>query len=391
MPEYPAFFIELFQMFIQRILDLSELLQRKSHFLLGPRQTGKSMLIRKTLGNAKVYNLLEHETFASLSRQPSLLRQELTKHQGPVVIDEIQKLPNLLDEVQILIEERGLHFLLTGSSARKLRRGGVNLLGGRARSKRLHPLTFKELGTDFDLMKALNRGLLPSIYLSDEPEADLKAYCGEYLKEEIAAEGLTRNIPAFSRFLEVAALSNGQVINYQNISSDAEVARSTVQDYYSILRDTLIAEELEPWQKTRKRKAIAKSKYYFFDCGVVNSLQSTGLITSKSKAFGDAFETFIFHELASYRDYLSNGSLKFWRSVSHEEVDFILDDKVAIEVKGKERVGAHDLSGIKKLKEENLLKHYLVVSNERSARIVDDIEILPWRIFLERLWDGDFN
>lgn len=200
-------------MLISRFLNLPQILEKKSYFLLGPRQTGKTSLIRETMTDCRVYNLLEFETFLRLNQDPSRLRSELKGYKGIVVIDEIQKMPVLLDQVQILIEEQKLHFLLTASSARKLRRSGVNLLGGRARTLRMHALTSMELGEHFDLMRAINFGTLPAIYFSEEPKADLQAYAGEYLKEEIAAEGLTRNVPAFSRFLQVAALSNGQIIN----------------------------------------------------------------------------------------------------------------------------------------------------------------------------------
>jgi predicted AAA+ superfamily ATPase len=207
--------------------------------------------------------LLEFDTFFRLNQNPGRLREELKGYQGIVVIDEIQKLPILLGEVQIMIEDQKLHFLLTGSSARKLKRSGVNLLGGRARTVRMHPLTTSELADKFDLMHALNFGTLPAIYFSEDPALDLKAYAGQYLKEEIAAEGLTRNVPAFSRFLETAALCNGQIINYQAISSDAAVPRTTVQEYFSILKDTLIAEDVESWRKPGSERLLRPANFIF--------------------------------------------------------------------------------------------------------------------------------
>lgn len=377
-------------MLISRFLNLPHLLEKKSYFLLGPRQTGKTSLIRETLSDCRIYNLLEFETFLRLNQDPSRLRSELKGYRGTVVIDEIQKMPGLLDEVQILIEEQKINFLLTGSSARKLRRSGVNLLGGRARTVRMHALSSVELGTHFDLMRAVNFGTLPAIYFSDDPKADLQAYAGEYLKEEIAAEGLTRNVPAFSRFLEVAALSNGKIINYQAISSDSAVPRTTVQEYFSILKDTLIAEEVEPWRKTKKRKAIATSKFYFFDVGVANHLQHSGKIEQKSKLFGDAFESFMFQELACYRDYISKGTLNYWRSEDQYEVDFILDEKIAIEVKGKARLSKDDFKGIRAIQDEKLMKYHFIVSLEPTAREIDGIQILPWQQFLTDLWAGKF-
>lgn len=375
-------------MIINRFVDLKALLDKKSYFLLGPRQTGKTSLIRHALSHCRIYNLLESDTFLRLAQDPGCLRSDLLGYAGVVVIDEIQKLPILLDEVQLLIEEARLHFLLTGSSARKLRRGGVNLLGGRARTIHMHALTMQELGAQFDLMRAINFGMLPSIYFSDDPREDLRAYTGGYLKEEIAAEGLTRNVPAFSRFLEVAALCNGQMINYQTVSSDAAVPRTTVQEYFSILKDTLIAEEVPSWRKTKKRKALSKSKFYFFDVGVVNQLQRVTGIQAKSKAFGDAFENLIFQELAAYRDYVSKGTLHYWRSESGYEVDFILDEKIAIEVKGKTRLSAEDFKGLKAIQEEQLMKRHVVVCCEAQSRMIDGIDVLPWRDFVNELWNG---
>lgn len=376
-------------MLIKRYLRLPELLAKKSHFLLGPRQTGKTSLIRESLPQCPNYNLLDFDTFLRLNQNPSRLREELKGYRGIVVIDEIQKLPVLLDEVQILIEEQKIHFLLTGSSARKLRRSGVNLLGGRARTVRMHPLSSGELGDQFDLMRAINFGTLPSIYFSEDPALDLRAYAGEYLKEEIAAEGLTRNVPAFSRFLETAALCNGQIINYQSISSDAAVPRTTVQEYFSILKDTLIAEDLESWRKTKKRKAVATSKFYFFDVGVVNHLQHAGRIEKKSKLFGDALESFVFQEIAAYRDYVSHGVIHYWRSEDHYEVDFILDESIAIEVKGTSRLSKEDFKGMRALQAEKAMKSHIIVCLEPSPREVDGIKIMPIDDFLRTLWRGE--
>jgi len=233
---------------VNRVLNLPALLAKKSHFLLGPRQTGKTFLIQHALKNIRVYDLLDHAIYLALSQNPGRIAQELTPKDQIVVIDEIQRLPELLNEVHRLIESRGLRFLLTGSSARKLRRGGVNLLGGRARTKYLHPLTYKELGDRFDLRRATERGLLPSIYFSDDPRADLQSYAGSYLQQEIVAEGATRNVPAFSRFLKVAAFCNGTIVNFTNVANDAQVKRTTVYEYFEILKDTLILHELPPWK-----------------------------------------------------------------------------------------------------------------------------------------------
>jgi len=246
--------------YVERVLNLSSLLQKKSHFLFGPRQTGKTSLIRHSLKGVKTYDLLDNSLYLSLSQDPGRIAQKISPRDKIVVVDEIQRLPVLLNEVHRLIEERGLRFLLTGSSARKLRRGRVNLLGGRARTKYMHPLTYRELGNQFNLFKAVERGLLPSIYLSDDPGADLQSYTGSYLQQEIIAEGVTRNVPAFSRFLKVAALCNGTVVNFTNVSNDAQVPRTTVYEYFQILKDTLLLYELPAWRKSRKRKPLTSSK-----------------------------------------------------------------------------------------------------------------------------------
>jgi predicted AAA+ superfamily ATPase len=376
--------------FVPRALDLAQLAARKSLFLFGPRQTGKTALVRHALPEARVYDLLDADVFVTLSRRPAQLGEELGPSDRLVVLDEIQKLPVLLDEVHRLMEQRRIRFVLTGSSARKLRRGGVNLLGGRAPSRTLHPFTYRELGSAFDLTRALDRGLLPAIYFSDDPREDLRAYVGTYLKEEIAAEALTRSVPAFSRFLEVAALSHGTMLNFTTVASDAQVPASTVREYFHILEDTLLARTVPAWTKSRTRKAISTAKHYFFDVGVVRHLQNRSGLARRSPEFGEAFESFIFHELSTFIDYTEPMPLAYWRSTSNFEVDFVLADTTAIEVKAKEPVGERDLRGLRALKEEALLKHYVVVSLEPRARTADGIRILPWPQFLDRLWAGEF-
>ena len=370
---------------IKRKLDLTKDLTKKSIFLFGPRQTGKSWLIRHTLNQYKTYNLLESETFLKLSHSPQRIREECNVQDQVIIIDEIQRLPLLLNEVHLMIEELGMHFLLTGSSARKLRRGGTNLLGGRAHLRHLHPFSYCELQERFDLNRVINYGLLPAIYLSETPEADLKSYIGLYLKEEIAAEGLTRNIPAFSRFLEIAALCNGTMINYTKIANDAQVARSTIQEYFRILKDTLLAYELPSWNQSQKRKPISTSKYYLFDSGVVRALQNRNTIQTGTTEFGIAFETYIFHELRTFADYQQINDLYYWHSTSGYEVDFILGN-TAIEVKGSKNISSQDLKNLKALQEEKKLKNYVLVCLEKEPRIIEQIQILPWRIFLEKLW-----
>lgn len=375
---------------VDRVLNLPALLAKKSHFLLGPRQTGKTFLIQHALKNIRVYDLLDHAIYLALSQNPGRIAQELTPKDRIVVIDEIQRLPELLNEVHRLIESRGVRFLLTGSSARKLRRGGVNLLGGRARTKYLHPLTYKELGDRFDLRRATERGLLPSIYFSDDPRADLQSYAGAYLQQEIVAEGATRNVPAFSRFLKVAAFCNGTIVNFTNVANDAQVKRTTVYEYFEILKDTLILHELPPWKKTKKRKPLASSKYYFFDVGVVSALQGRRFRPGTPE-FGEAVETYLLHELMSYRDYVSDEPLSYWRSTTGFEVDFIIGDHTAVEVKAKENVSAQDLKSLRAFAEEKQLRRYLCVSLEPRARKIDGISVLPLSEFLEALWNEEYT
>lgn len=375
---------------IPRVLDLPKILARKSHFLLGPRQTGKTSLLRAALPEARVYDLLDSAVYLALSLRPDRLGEELGRGDRMVVIDEVQRIPDLLNEVQRLIESRGIRFLLTGSSARKLRGGGMNLLGGRARIQYLHPLTRRELGDRFELSRAIGRGLIPSIYFSDDPKADLEAYAGLYLQQEIAAEGAARSLPAFSRFLKVAALCNGTLLNMTNAANDAQVARTTVHEYFRILEDTLIVHRLPAWGRSEKRKAIATSKYYFFDVGVVGSLQGRPFLPGTPE-FGQGFETWLHQELVAHRDYVSGQPLAYWRSTSGFEVDFILGEHTAVEVKASSNVGPSDLRSLKALSEEKILKRFLCVSLETRRRVVDGITILPYGEFLDELWAGRFS
>jgi predicted AAA+ superfamily ATPase len=374
---------------VPRLLNLEELLRQKSHFLFGPRQTGKTFLARRMLKNARFYDLLDSSTYLALSQNPGRIAEEVSSLDRIVVIDEIQRIPGLLNEVHRLIEERGIRFLLTGSSARKLRRGGVNLLGGRARTRHLHPLTYRELKGGFDLNRVTESGLLPSIYFSDNPGADLKAYAGTYLQQEIVAEGAARNIPAFSRFLGVAAFCNATIVNFTNVANDAQVARTTVYEYFDILKDTLLLHELPAWRQSKKRKPIASSKYYFFDVGILATLQGREF-RPRTPEFGEAFETYLMHELICYRDYVTEEPLSYWRSTSGFEVDFIIGGHTAIEVKAKQNLSPVDLKSLNALSEEKKLKRYLCVSMEPRRRRIGDVIVLPYKEFLEELWGGAY-
>lgn len=378
------------QEYIPRRLDLRSLLAKKSHFLFGPRQTGKTSLVRESLPDARRYDLLDASVYLTLSRNPKRIEQEIDDRNRVIVIDEIQRLPSLLNEVHRLIEEHRVRFLLTGSSARKLRHGGNNLLGGRARVRYLHPLTFSELGAAYDLPRAAERGLVPSIYFSDDPRADLAAYAGLYLQQEIVAEGATRNIPAFSRFLEVAALCNGQIVNFTKVANDAQVARTTVYEYFSIVRDSLLLHELPAWKKSKRRKPISSSKFYFFDIGVVSALVGRPFLPGTPE-FGEAFETLLLHEMIAHRDYVSGEDLRYWRSTSGFEVDFLIGDHTAVEAKASATVASADLKSLRALAEEKSWKRLLCVCLESRRRLVDGVMVLPWKDFLELLWAGELD
>ena len=376
---------------------MSTLLSERSLFLIGPRQTGKSSYVSEQLGYipAVSYNLLDNSLRLRLTADPSYMRQEIDArglHDCVVFIDEIQKCPFLLDEIHLLIEERGIRFLLSGSSARKLRSGGVNLLGGRARSRSMHPFAFPEIaGEDFSLERVFKSGLLPPHYLSSTPDEDLNAYVNIYLVEEIAAEGAARNLPAFARFLQTAATTNTRMLNYTNVANDAQVPRQTISLWYQILLDTMLGYEVPAFTKTVKRKAIGTAKFYFFDTGIVRVLRKLPQVNPGSSDYGEFFEQYIFMELRAWIDYhRPNTDLSYWRSNTGFEVDFILGGRVAIEIKSAEQVQKKHLKGVKALREEQIMTRYVVVCREPRPRLVDDILILPWQDFLEQLWSGAF-
>ncbi len=289
-----------------------------------------------------------------------------------------------------MIESYGITFVLTGSSPRKLKRGSANLLGGRARTRHLFPLVSHEI-PDFDIFRACNFGMIPSIYQSDEPVEDLKSYCGNYLQEEIQAEGLVRRIENFSRFLETAALVNGELVNMESLSSDTGIPSNSLREYFSILEDTLIGSMLKPFKRAVHRKAISKMKFYLFDIGVCNVLAKRGNIQPKSTLFGNAFEHFIYNELRAYLSYYRDDRpLSFWRDRYGNEVDFIVGDEIAIEVKASQMISTKHLKGLRLISEEIPFKHKIVVSLDPTPRLIDDILILPYKEFLSRLWNQAF-
>ncbi len=379
-------------MALDRLLDLSSDLTTRSVFLFGPRQTGKTTLLRRRYPTAPWFSLLQGDVFLRLSANPGRLREELEDAEpnaGPVVIDEIQKLPALLDDVHDLIERRGFRFVLTGSSPVKLRRGGSNLLGGRARVRELMPLVSVEI-PEFDLGRALLYGTIPSIYLSDEPRLDLEAYCGTYLQLEVQAEGLVRGIEPFSRFLRSAARRSGEQIVFERIASEAQVPARTVREFYQVLSDTLLGVMLEPIEPSRaNHRIVSRGKFYFFDVGVAHALAGTTALDDHTAEYGRALEQLIFMEIRAWRSYRRDDRpFGFWRTTDGMEVDFLLGSQTAIEVKATSNATRADARGLSDIAGEAGFSRRILVCREPVRRTVDGIEILPIHTFLDELWSG---
>ena len=373
---------------LERNIDL-KLPKRQSCFLWGPRKVGKSYWIRQHLKNAVLIDLLKTDAFLEYASRPALLRERFENEKTIIVIDEVQKVPALLDEVHWLIENRGAQFLLTGSSARKLRKGHANLLGGRAWRRTMLPLSISEVA-GFNLQEALVSGMLPPHYLSEKPIEDLRAYVADYLKEEVAAEARTQSIPSFSEFLRVAALTSSELLNYTNIARECGIGQRTVRAYFDILEDSFLGFRLPAWTRSKKRRMIMAEKFYFFDVGLAGYLSGRHPQPGNSD-FGKAFEHLILMELRAYQTYRNPElPLCYWRTSSGIEVDFLLGEAdLAIEVKsGKVHEG--DLTGLKALHEDRAVKTRVVVSTETIPRMTQDgIFILPLEVFVKKLWAGE--
>lgn len=376
---------------------------KQSTFLWGARQTGKSSFLKSHFRGAVYYDLLDTHEVVRLTKSPYLLREEIVatpkqKLKQPVIIDEIQKVPELLNEVHWLIENVGVQFILCGSSARKLKTQSTNLLGGRAWQHHFYPLVFPEI-PNFNLLQALQNGLIPNHYLSDSQHIGdhLEAYVDIYLTDEIRNEGLVRNLSGFARFLDVAGLCNGAMINANNIARDCGIDRVTVQGYYQILVDTLLGYFIYPFRKKIKRDIItATPKFYLFDVGIANYLARQTVSALKGIVAGKSFENYILMELVAYISLTRKRvEISYWRTKTGLEVDFILGNaEVAIEVKISEQVHQQDLKGLIAFCEEHPKAQGIVVSQDKRTRqlIVNEqlnITILPWRSFLKRLWKGD--
>lgn len=364
---------------------------QESLFFWGARQTGKSTLLKAMFPDALWFDLLRSDVYRRYLTEPMQFREAVLADSADrlVVVDEIQKVPALLDEIHWLIENKGRRFIMSVSSPRKILRQGANLLGGRAIRYELFPLVSAEI-PGFDLMRALNNGLLPRHYLSERPRKLLEAYIGNYLQDEIVAEARIRNIAAFSQFLRAAAFSNGEMVNYSGIGSDCGVSHNTVREYFQILEDTLIGRFIPSFQKRPKRRVILAPKFYYVDLGLVNILLSRGKIERQTESMGNAFEHFIAQELHAHASYTQEPyQISYWRTTSQLEVDFILGDhEVAVEVKSTDNIQPQHLKGLKAFAEEYPVKKLIVVSTDPVERLVGGVAVLPWQVFLERLWSG---
>lgn len=369
----------------------------QSAFLWGARQTGKSTWLRERFPDSHHIDMLDFDTALELQARPSRLGERLDALPPellarPIVIDEVQKAPGLLDEVHRLIESRRLSFILCGSSARKLRRGGVNLLGGRAWRFEMFPLTWPEV-SDFDLLRALNRGLLPGIYSQASETShrrSLAAYVRDYLMQEVFNEALVRSTDAFARFFEALRFCHGELLNYAAIARDCGVDAKTVRTYFEILRDTLVGYLVYPFSRREGRQTIsATPRFYLFDAGVAAFVQGAWLEDASGAAFGKAFEHFLALEIIAARSYQEKDyPVEFWRTKSRLEVDFVLNrGEVAIEAKS--RVRSQDLRPMRAFVEEHSPRHAIVVTAEQDRRRVDGIEVMPYQSFLELLHAGE--
>ena len=376
-------------MYVRRISINGE--YNDSVFLWGARQVGKTTWLTSQFPGCRYYDLLRPSEFERLLRHPELLSEELADfgENDTVIIDEIQKLPQLLDEVHYLIQRKGIRFILSGSSARKLKRAGTNLLGGRASREMMYPLVSAEI-PDFDLLRAVNNGMIPRHYMVQNPLERLRGYIGVYLDEEIREEAITRNLKTFSHFLEVAAQSDGEMVVYKNIAQDCGIDHRTVKDYFAILEDTLIGYLIPGFTRAEKRRAIAAPKFYFFDVGVTNYLRHRRGLVPGTDDFGHAFEHLMVQEIIAFLGYShSEERLTYWRTASGYEVDAIIGDgRVAIEFKATAEVQSRHTRGLKAFSEERPEARLIIVSLDKYRRKLNGVDVLPATEFLADLWQG---
>ena len=372
---------------------VSQAKERPVLLLTGARQTGKTSLLEQVYPHAPFISLLLNEELLAFKARPGLLRERVKELEAKfIIIDEVQKVPELLDEVHYIIEKDRIQFGLCGSSARKLKRSHGNLLGGRALRFEMFGLTSVELGDAFNLEHLLNRGWLPAIYDDADYRSLLRSYCADYLKEEIFDEGLVRKLTPFSQFLEYAALSDTEILNFESFARDVGVSAPTIRSYFEILNDTLIGRFLPSYTRRPKRKIVAQPKFYFFDVGIVNHLAQRGTFKPKSELFGKAFENWIHHELSSYLSYSGRSeTLSYWKVHQGPEVDFVIGHmKIGIEAKATAKVHSDHLKGLREIKKDypEMIARYVVSLETYSRKLDDGISILSVKDFTQRLWAG---
>ena len=379
---------------LTRLLKLEEV-ENDSLFLWGSRQTGKSTLLKALFPKARLYDLLKTDVRAALQLRPALLREEceMLDEGELVIIDEVQKVPALLDEVHWLMENKGLRFILSGSSARKLRRSGANLLGGRALRRTLFPLVSAEI-PDFNLDRALNNGMLPRHYLIANPAKRIQAYIGDYLQQEIVEEAIVRQLDSFTRFLQVAAISNSEIVNYTNIAQDCGISAKTVKEYFTILEETMLGFYLPAFTQTVKRRVIQSPKFYYFDVAIPNHLLHRTPLKQGTDIYGHALEHLVIQEMRAYLSYNfgEDKKLSYWHTLDNKyEVDVVIGAaEMAVEIKSSKNIASSDMKGLKAFGEEYPAAKLILLSLEDRPRKQNNIEIWPVCNFLERLWANKF-
>ncbi len=381
--------------YIRRAIDIGPILEESSLFLFGPRMTGKTSYIENELQKKAVLSIsfLDGDTLDAFRRNPVLLRSMLKgRQEGFVIVDEVQLFPPVLLDIQHIMTHSDIQFLLTGSSARRLKKSGSNLLGGRAGIVSMHPFVWKEIkDKDPELESIFETGMLPKAFASSSYKVQLRNYVRGYLENEIAAEGSRRDLTVFSSFLSFAATENTELMNFSNMSRDIGMSADTVKNWYQILVDSFIGYYLRPYRKGSKRIPVNTSKFYFFDVGVARTAAHMPVPVETMSEFGKMFENYIFMELKAYMDYnMSDDELCFWRTREGYEVDFVIAGKLAIEVKTSKNITGKELKGLRAFMEEGAVRDYIIVCRERFERVTDDgIRIMPWKHFLDRLWAGD--
>jgi predicted AAA+ superfamily ATPase len=375
----------------KRIFEIENKLD-EGMFLFGARQTGKSTLLKERFKGAIYYDLLNPDVRKAFKRNPNSLKEALwNKAVGTlVIIDEIQKVPELLDIVHTLMVEKGLWFILSGSSSRKLKRSGANTLGGRAIPETLYPLVWPEV-TDFQLDRAIQNGMIPRHYMVEDATKRLSGYVKVYLDEEIREEGEVRELDAFERFMEVAAISDGEMLNYSNIASDCGVSAKTVKSYFQILYDTLIGYEIPAYRKEIKRRIIQAPRFYYFDVGLANYLMGRHSLKRGTDDYGHAFEHFVMQEIIAYKGYNDKrDEISYWHTYDKKEVDAVIGDaKIAIEIKSCEQLKTKHKAGLKAFKEEHPDCRLILVSLDPITRQSGDVEQIYILDFLKMLWNGE--